>query len=168
MRPISKGFPIADKGLATSIRFLATGKGPGTGSHFPNTGGHLPHRRQSLPRHRRSPSSIAGIRIFIAGNHPSAASDHFPATSKKSPRPENPSGDFAKYISAFAIRSAPSAKRRCGSAVYAAFLALDWAIRVLAPLTASTMASTNSSTASRACRLDAKMSPPFMISSIFA
>ena len=66
----------------------------------------------------------------------------------------------------------PTRKRTYSVATYSAaisfLLPLAWLIRVFAPLTASTMASTNSSTASRACRHGEKMSPPFMISSTFA
>ena len=139
-----------------------TGKGlPIAGKGFPTIGGHLPHRRQAL-----------------AGDHPARKRPrkhppHQRSLSRhqqKVPARRNPSGDFVKHLSAFAIRSASNAKRRCSGAdaVYAAFLAFAWLIRVLAPLTASTIASTNSSTASRACRQEAKISPPFMISSIFA
>ena len=52
------------------------------------------------------------------------------------------------------------------AAAYAA-LRLAVATMVFTPLTASTTANTNSNTARIACTAGAKMSPPFMMSSIF-
>lgn len=117
-------------------------------------------RRRRVPRRlRHQPANPAKpfTRFPIVSCPPST---HTPRNAK------NPAA--TKVATGFRISEGAGSRDLpfSGAPAYAA-LRLTVATIVFTPLTASTTASTNSSTARIACTAGAKMSPPFMMSSIF-
>ena len=117
-------------------------------------------RRRRVPRRLRyQPANPAKpfTRFPIVSCPPSP---HTPRNAKSPPQPRLRRGFWISEGAG--SRSLPFS----GAPAYAA-LRLTVATMVFTPLTASTTANTNSSTARIACTAGAKMSPPFMMSSIF-